>query len=76
MLLLISFILLVGVAVDQAVRLIGGDDPRQGMVEVAFNGRWGMICDRDLSAVDAQSICGGLGYGTDEAEVIPATSSK
>ena len=45
-------------------------------MEVAFNGRWGLICDRDLSAVDAQSICGGLGYGTDEAEVIPATSSK
>ena len=68
--------LLVGAVVDQAVRLLGGDDPRQGMVEVAFNGRWGVICDSDLSAVDAQSICGGLGYGTDEAEVIPATSSK
>lgn len=45
-------------------------------MEIAFNGRWGILCDTDLSAVDAQSICGGLGFGTDEAEVVPATSSK
>ncbi len=71
-----NFPFLVGAAIDQSVRLLGGDDSREGMVEVAFNGRWGVICDNDLSAIDAQSICRGLGYGTDEAEVVPATSSK
>ena len=69
-------IILVGAVADQSVRLLGGAHYREGIVEIAFNGRWGMMCDSDLSAVDAQSICGGLGYGTDEAEVIPATSSK
>ena len=69
-------VLFVGAAIDRSVRLFGGDDSREGIVEIAYNGRWGMLCDGDLSAVDAQSICGGLGYGTDEAEVIPASSSK
>ena len=59
-----------------ADRLIGGDDHREGIVEIAYNGRWGMMCDSDLSITDAQSICRELGFGIDKAEVIPAASSR
>lgn len=59
----------IGLASDQSVRLIGGSHSREGIVEITFNGRWGMVCNQDFSVVDAQSICRGLGYGTDDTSV-------
>lgn len=55
---------------DQSVRLIGGNHPREGIVEIAYGGRWGMVCNNDFGQIDAQIICKGLGFGNDGAAVI------
>ena len=59
---------------DRSVRLIGGKDSREGIVEIAYNGRWGMLCNNGFSTPVAQSICQGLGFGTDKAEVMSSTT--
>ena len=47
---------------DGSVRLIGGDG-RQGVVEVAYNGRWGTICDDgEWDIHDASIVCNQLGF--------------
>ena len=57
------------------VRLLGSDNSRAGIVEIAYNGRWGMVCDDGFSRVDAQAVCQGLGYGRDDANVMQLSSS-
>ena len=57
-------------AMEQSVRLIGGSDSQEGIVKIAYNGRWGMLCSNDFSRTDAQSICRGLGFNTDSVSVM------
>ena len=66
----------VGAVADRSVRLLGGTDDKEGIVEIAYNGRWGMLCDSDLLDVDARPICRGLGYGIDQAQVISSSSPR
>lgn len=61
---------------DQSVRLIGGSHFREGIVEIAYNGRWGMICNNGFSNTDARSICQGLDFGTDDARMLSLSSSR
>ena len=67
---------LLGYASDQSVRLIGGGHHQEGIVEIAFNGRWGMICNGGFQSVDAAAVCQGLGFGTDEASVMSVSSVR
>ena len=39
-------------------------------MEVAYNGRWGMLCDDGFTDTDAQSVCQGLGFGRDNAKMM------
>ena len=66
--------MIVGSVMDQSVRLIGGSHFQEGIVEIAYNGRWGMVCDDGFSTTDARSICQGLGFGTDEASMVSPSS--
>jgi len=48
------------------VRLVGGGSPREGRLEVDYNGIWGTVCDDSIdrfSDVDASVVCYMLGYG-------------
>ena len=44
------------------VRLVGGNYPYEGRVELLVNGTWGTICDTNWDVNDAQVICRMLGY--------------
>ena len=44
------------------VRLVGGSVPHQGTVEVCVNEAWGTVCDNSWNYVDADVVCGQLGY--------------
>ena len=65
-----------GNATDRSVRLIGGSHSQEGIVEIAYNGRWGMLCDNGFSTLDADSVCQGLGFGTDDARMMSLSSTR
>ena len=45
-------------------------------MEIAYNGRWGMLCDDSFTTTDAESVCEGLGFNRDDARMMSLTSSR
>jgi len=50
-----------GSCTDGALRLLGGNNPLEGRVEICLNNAWGTVCDNAFSAEDAQVVCTQLG---------------
>jgi hypothetical protein len=44
------------------VRLVNGDNPREGRVEVFYHNEWGTVCDDQWGAEEATVICNMLGF--------------
>ena len=46
------------------VRLADGNIANEGRVEICIDNVWGTVCDDVFTSVDAQVVCGQLGYLT------------
>ena len=51
------------------IRLVDGNSPYSGRVEMYRNGVWGTVCDDNWTDMTAQVVCRQLGFGSNSASV-------
>jgi len=59
----VAVMILFTMATAQRVRLVGGDNPHEGRLEVYYYAIWGTVCDDYFTHASAKVVCYMLGYG-------------
>ena len=44
------------------MKLIGGQNEREGTIQICLGGVWGTVCDNYWDSTDAQVVCRQLGF--------------
>ncbi|XP_052063048.1 scavenger receptor cysteine-rich domain superfamily protein-like [Mytilus californianus] len=60
----------------QDVRLVGGNGPYEGTIELNINGVWGTVCDDDFDINDGNVICRMAGYPREYSITLYFTGSN
>ena len=64
-----NFVDVVKCSNEGQLRLVGGNNTREGRVEVCFGETWATICDAFWSTADANVVCQQLGYSSNGTNV-------
>lgn len=59
---------------DGDIRLFGSNRQYEGIVEVNYNGKWGMVCrGSEFSLSEVRAVCRQLNLGDDDVSPMSAT---
>lgn len=49
------------------MRLVGGEFPSEGRLEICYRGHWGTVCDDEFGSQEASLVCRELGFPSEGA---------
>lgn len=63
--------MLVATNTERSIRLFGGSDTSSGIVEIFYNGKWGMVCEGGRFGLnEARAVCNELDFDPSQTSIL------